>query len=63
MCSFFAVQVSSPDPPTRFNFVRTYRVARSLPCDFLTPCRLLTESVFLLVVRLAFDTEDPLPML
>ena len=58
---FFVVEVLSPDPPTRFNFVRTYHVA--LRFDFLTPCRLLSESVFLLVVRVAFDTEDPLPML
>jgi hypothetical protein len=52
MCSFFVVEVLSPDPPTRFNFVRTYHVARFLRYDFLIPCWLLSESVFLPVVRL-----------
>jgi hypothetical protein len=61
---FFVVEVLSPDPPTRFTFVRTYHVA----CSFVRfshslPVGCSLESVFLLVVRVAFDTEDPLPML
>ena len=50
-----------PDPPTRFNFTRTYHVTCSLPRDSFLSCWLL--SVFLHVVCLAFDTEHPLPML
>ena len=59
---FLSVYVLPPDPPTRFNFVRTYIILRPyFFLSFLAFSRLL--SVFLRVVWLAFDTEECLPML
>jgi hypothetical protein len=68
MCSFFCgSRAIPPIPPPASTSLRTYHVALFfLPClclSSLTPCWLLCEFVFLLVVPLAFDTEDSLPML
>ena len=65
---FFAVHLLSPRSPHPLQFRCTYHVAQFfLPCDCFLSLSLLVgcspEFVFLLVVPLAFDTEDSLPML